>query len=129
MDIRNLVRISDSAEDKKEVKWEDIKLHGKYTEKIEGNDEETLPVKVIAKDDKVIVVYDLELGTELSKEKSEILDKRKDTKYFLEASYYDDEEFDEDDANAIDGSTYVLEKDGDSIKTIYGDKVKFYKKS
>lgn len=49
MDIRNLVRISDSAEDKNEVKWEDIKLHGKYTEKIEGNDDETLPVKLLQK--------------------------------------------------------------------------------
>lgn len=127
MDIKKLARITDSSEEN-EVKWEDIKLHGEYLEKIEGVDGETLPVKVVAKDDKVIIVYDLELGVKLSKEKSEILDKKKDTKYFLEASYYDDEEFDEEDANAIDGSTYVLERSGEDIKTIYGDTVKFYKK-
>lgn len=127
MDIKKLARITDSSEEN-EVKWEDIKLHGEYVEKIEGVDGETLPVKVVAKDDEIIIVYDLELGAKLSKEKSEILDKKKDTKYFLEASYYDDEEFDEEDANAIDGSTYVLERSGEDIKTIYGDIVKFYKK-
>lgn len=127
MDIKKLARITDSSEEN-EVKWEDIKLHGEYIEKIEGVDGETLPVKVVAKDDEIIIVYDLELGAKLSKEKSEILDKKKDTKYFLEASYYDDEEFDEEDANAIDGSTYVLERSGEDIKTIYGDIVKFYKK-
>lgn len=127
MDIKKLARITDSSEEN-EVKWEDIKLHGEYVEKIEGVDGETLPVKVVAKDDEIIIVYDLELGAKLSKEKSEILDKKKDTKYFLEASYYDDEEFDEEDANAIDGSTYVLERSGEDIKTIYGDTVKFYKK-
>lgn len=127
MGIKKLARITDSSEEN-EVKWEDIKLHGEYVEKIEGVDGETLPVKIVAKDDKIIIVYDLELGAKLSKEKSEILDKKKDTKYFLEASYYDDEEFDEEDANAIDGSTYVLERSGEDIKTIYGDIVKFYKK-
>lgn len=127
MDIKKLARITDSSEEN-EVKWEDIKLHGEYIEKIEGVDGETLPVKVVAKDDEIIIVYDLELGAKLSKEKSEILDKKKDTKYFLEASYYDDEEFNEEDANAIDGSTYVLERSGEDIKTIYGDTVKFYKK-